>query len=467
MRLILVLIVSLLSIGAKPIDVNEINRLGAEATRQGDYLKAVELFRQAYALEPDQPLIKSNLFNALNNAAVTHAQAGEVDAAIAACSHALDLVPQDVRVASNLAIFFHNHAVEFLSNDDYDGARREVMNAQKVVDRFRLENLAPTLQSTHARIYLLEARSAFRRNEVGKALDLYQKCIEVNPEEPYAYLDRSRIYYDQNSFQDAISDLELAIQILGETPELAALLKRLELEAEEKGQKVSDQDSFFVFEALALSPSEQQALRRMAKETRLGIARDLGTNPKSQIFVAVNGDQPLVRVGEWMRASGNKIRADRIELGSAGVTVESEDFRKAFRFHYLATLTRNAAGEAAPYWFAAGLGLYFLDGVSRLTPRETEEILAAGDNFLLLHIEDLTDSKLALLEDSRQIHLANLQSKALVEHLVNTIRVNGVRQLLRSLAEGVSFDQALMDVGNLKLDVLDSEWRNFLGLPPR
>ncbi|NUN96931.1 MAG: hypothetical protein HUU16_12225 [Candidatus Omnitrophica bacterium] len=447
------------------LDPNALNRQGAEATARGDHAKAVECFRQARALEPDQTVLRYNLFHALNNYSIEAAGKGEVAEAIRACSEALSLVPDDVRVASNLAIFFHNRATKLIGERRYEEAREALAHAHSVVTEFRLDNLAPTLRESLARSYLIEGRERFERNEVSQALDLYGRCIQINPDEALAYLDRSRIFYEQDFFQDAISDLELAAQILGQTPQITALLSRIKVEAKQKGQDLAEQDAYFRIEATGGSPHQEQPLKRALKELRLAVARNLTVNPKSPILVSIKWNEAASGPEQWMATPGNRFESDTIPLGASGVEIGSEEFRLLLEFHYLGALALNLGGASAPYWFAAGLAQYRLDGTRRLSPAESEELLAAGENFLLFDISDLSLEKVPRIEDGKLLSLAYLECKALVEHLVKSIGMNGLRQLMRALSEGVPFDHALRDVANLTVLDIQREWRASLGLP--
>lgn len=462
----LILLISPLLVGAaKPLDPNDLNRQGVAANAKGDYEKAVECFRQALSLEPGQTSLRYNLFHALNNLSIQSASRDEADKAIRSCSEALRLVPQDIRAASNLAIFFHNRAVDLLQKGSFEQARESIQNAQRVVDQFGLGSLAATIRETNARTYLLEGRYKFRHNDVAEALDLYDKCIQIEPDDPMAYLDRSRIYYEQDFFQDAIADLELAAGIAGDKPQILSLLQRVKIEAEKKGVPVSEKDSFFVLEAPGATPAQEQAMKRILKDLRLKVARSLALNPKTPIVVGVHWEEPFVPIEEWIATPGNRVEAERITLPVNGIDLAGDAFVEFIMFQYVAALVQNTGGTTVPYWFTIGLAQYLAGGSQRLTTEESHQIQAAGENFLLFRLEDLSLQKIVHVEDSRQVRLAHVESKALVIHLIDTIRMNGIRQLMRSLSEGVSFEQALQDHANITPADIEKEWRASLGLP--
>ncbi|MCK6496277.1 tetratricopeptide repeat protein [bacterium] len=458
------LVLVLVALAAKPLDPNQFNRMGVQYAREGNYAKAAESFRQSFALEPRQPIIRYNLFNALNNLSIESARQDKVDEAIAACSEALRIIPEDVRVASNLAIFFQNQAVELLEKKQFAEAQEAILDAQKVVDQFGLGKIAATIRETRGRIYLLEGRDKFARNDVSEALDLYDKCLQVNPEEALAYLDRSRIYYEQDFFQDAIADLEMALEILGQNPEILSLVQRLKIEAGKKGQTLSDQDAFFILESPGANPSQDQVLKRVLKDIRLTVARNLTVNPKTPLVVSIRWSEPFIPYNQWLSSPGLRLEGDRISMGGGETDPNSEAFREALALHYVGSLVLNIGGSGIPYWFAVGLAQYLHPAGGKLSPDEVEQLLSAGENFLLFRVEDLVPEKITRLEDSGAIRLAYLQSKALVAELVDSIRMNGLRQLMRSLSAGVPFDQALKDIANLTVEEIDRDWKKQAGL---
>ncbi len=455
-----------LLLAAKPVDPNELNRQGVAANARGDYKKAVTFFRQALALEPGQTTLRYNLFHALNNFSIQSASQEQADQAIAACSEALRLVPEDVRVASNLAIFFHNRAVDLMQKGDFGHARDSIQNAQKVVDQFGLGTLSASIRETYARTYLLEGRQKFRHNEVAEALGLYDRCIQIDPDDPLAYFDRSRIYYEQDFFQDAIADLELAAEIQGDKPQILSLIQRLKIEAEKKGLPLSDQDAFFVLEAPGATPSQEQGIKRILKDLRLKVARVLTLNPKTPMVVAVRWEEPFVSLKNWISTPGNRVESERLTIPLNGADLAGEEFLKMSQFQYVTALIQNCGGSSVPYWFAIGLAQYLAEGSQRLTTEETHQLQVAGENFLLFRVDDLTLPKIIHLEDSKQVYLAYAESKALVVQLIETVRMNGLRQIIRSLVGGIPFEQALKDNANISAVDIETEWRASLGLPP-
>jgi len=470
----------------EPPDPNVCNAEGARANSVKDYQSAVAAFRKAYEIEAD-PLIKHNLQVALKNLSVDLAEKGQAQAAIEACSEAQRLFPDDVTVAAPLAIYFNNKAVEFLDElrigDEIEAAKFAENNekafraalgaaeiAEEVVERFRLAHLAPRIAETHGFVYLLEARYYFIRNEWNVALEKLEKCLSVNPNEPRAYLDRSWIHYVRKYYDDAVADLEEAAHFLAtDNPQAKAqvegLIVRITAEAEAGGHVLTGPQDFFDVEAVEGSPEQERTVRRLLRDTRREMAEALSVNPNRRMVVTVDWTKPLVRVGEWLIQTPQEPKSGDFTIGANGVDLEGQDFQRALRLLYVLALVSNVGEGRAPYWFVSGLAQIMADGGQGLSREESETLLLGSENALLLGASRLVWENLAGLENAQVLRLANLESKALVSHLVGVIRTNGLGKLMELLRGGADFESALWEVARMTPTEAEEEWRRALGIP--
>jgi hypothetical protein len=60
--------------------------------------------------------------------------------------------------------------------------------------------------------------------------------------------------------------------------------------------------------------------------------------------------------------------------------------------------------------------------------------------------------------------LVNLESKALVSYLAESIRASGLGKIMEALRGGAEFEQALWDVARITPDQINEEWRQALGI---
>ncbi|MCA9440101.1 MAG: hypothetical protein KC964_04785, partial [Candidatus Omnitrophica bacterium] len=358
----------------------------------------------------------------------------------------------------------NNEAVKQLEQGDFNGAIQSIENSQEVVRRFQLRQAAEVIDRTHARIYLMQGREWFKKEDVKNALEAYDKCLRINPQEVEAYLDRSRIYWEQGAFKDAVTDLEEVLRIRGEgnSPNIEGLINRIKLYAQAAGQPITDQSEFFVLEMSGGDQPTESKIRRLLRDVRLRIARTFQINPQTEIHVKIDANQPLIRASEWIDRPAVDFYGESFSMGISGVDPESRDFREALTFNYVLTLLVNVGGREIPYWFAVGMAQYMISEESHLSIGDITSLLAAAENNLLLGTERLTWKNLENMNDTQTIRQANLESIGLVEHLAEILREEGLGTLLKAVRDGLDFNDALTDITNMTPEQIEEEWKNSL-----
>ena len=467
------------------LDPNVYNADGVRASKRGDYKRAVDMFRKAYEIEPEQNKLKLNLQVALKNLSIDLAKKGQADEAIEACSEAQSLYPNDVTVAAPLATYFNNQAVELLgglrltnevaaaqyaneNEEIFASALEAVKIAVEVVDRFRLVHLEPNIRKTHGLVFYLESRYFYLRNNRPEALARLEKCLAVNPNEPRAYLDRAWIHYERKYYDGAISDLEEAAAIArDENPQLLAelqgLVLRLTKEAEASNYELKGRGDYFVVTVIGGNASQGRAIEKELNGIRREVGEEILVYPRSQIAVTIDLTRPLVRVAEWLSNPPELVLGNSLELGANGVTLDGPDFQKALRFHYVLVLAADLAGNRAPYWFSRGLAQIVAAESGGLSRDELERLALANENGLLLGASQLTWENVSSLGNADVIRLVHLESKALVSYLAESIRASGLGKIMEVMREGAEFEQALWDVARITPEQVNEEWRKILG----
>jgi hypothetical protein len=158
------------------------------------------------------------------------------------------------------------------------------------------------------------------------------------------------------------------------------------------------------------------------------------------------------------------VLGDSLEIGANGVALDGPDFKKVLRFHYVLALTADLAGNRAPYWFSRGLAQFVVGEGGGLSGDELEKLALAHESGLLLGASQLIWENVSSLENADVIRLVNLESKALVSYLAESIRASGLGKIMEALREGAEFEQALWDVARITPDQINEEWRQALGI---
>ncbi len=95
--------------------------------------------------------------------------------------------------------------------------------------------------------------------------------------------------------------------------------------------------------------------------------------------------------------------------------------------------------------------------------KRAEAALRESRGFLQSVIDGIPEMMMVIDSDYR-VRLANLEAKGLASYLVKTIKTRGVRQLMKALSEGATFEDALADVARLTPKQIEDEWKSSLGL---
>ena len=449
------------------LDPNELNAAGVRAAKGGDFDLAVDAFRRALEIETTRPeKIRANLFTALKNRSITLAQAGAADEAVADCSEALRLVPTDITVAANLAVFFNNQAIEFAKTGDFEQAKRSIEDSERVVDEFGLDYVGENIvRRTHARIYVLEARDRFQEQDTTRAQALLGKALSIDGDEEFAYRDRAWIYYARESYHDALADLQRVNEIQGGNPAVENWIETVKMLARKAGQPVDGQDPFFTLKSGGGDPSAETEIRGKLTEIRLRAKDELAVNPKTRIVLNLDWSEPPLTVDQWLRTPPRRIDGTTVSLGANGVDPNAREFQEALSFHFLLGLPFNLGGPATPYWFASGLAQIEYTPGPEMTPEDLEHLVSARDSGLLLGIEHLTMEKMQQLDaDPVTVLRANLESKAMVFYLWKLIGSEGLGQVLLLLEKGETLEQAVHQISTRTVQEIEEEWRRVVNL---
>jgi tetratricopeptide (TPR) repeat protein len=108
---------------------------------------------------------------------------------------------------------------------------------------FEASNKSDLREGTSDR-YVRDALLAWRRRDHKTALDLFTKCIELDPNDGIAFLNRGNLQLEMGYFEDGIGDLERARDIDPKLPwQNALVFKMLEPEERERTRQAMLRES--------------------------------------------------------------------------------------------------------------------------------------------------------------------------------------------------------------------------------
>ena len=149
-----------------------------------------------------------------------------------------------------------------------------------------------------------------------------------------------------------------------------------------------------------------------------------------------------------------------------GVPPTSLEWGRRVVAHELAHLVlgqfgRSCVGGARPTWLEEGLAMVAEGEPESTTENDLRNAISA-DAFA--PIRSLTGAFPA--HDGGAL-AAYSQSYSIVDYMLDTYGAGNMQQLVLLLADGESYDDALMQIYGLNMDSLENEWRDAIGAAPR
>ena len=159
---------------------------GFAYNNSGDYQKAIESFKEAIRLKPDDVYVHFNLGLAYNNS-------GDYQKAIESFKEAIRLKPDDVYAHYNLGLAYSN-------SGDY----------QKAIESFKKAiRLKPDDFYAHFNLGLAYSNS----EDYQKAIESFKEAIRLKPDDFYAHFNLGLAYLGMRDYQKAVELLKKATKI--------------------------------------------------------------------------------------------------------------------------------------------------------------------------------------------------------------------------------------------------------------
>jgi hypothetical protein len=210
-----------------------------------------------------------------------------------------------------------------------------------------------------------------------------------------------------------------------------------------------------------------QALFDTAMESLDSLSQNAGVAVTHQVIVFIYGSHSdlLGAIAEGAKEwTGGQAFPD-VGVVVIGVSPGNLAWGKRATAHELSHLVVHQVVDTPlgglPRWLDEGLAMY-TEG--RLEPSYQRTLDQAIRDNGLITVRSLSSSFPA---DSELAHLSYAQSYSLVEFIIEEHGRERLAELLRVLAEGAHYDDALQEVLGLDSDGLDAAWRSWAGAKPQ
>ena len=330
-----------------------------------------------------------------------------------------------------------SRALELLARELQGLARAgELARVEPVLPRFQeLPTSEAAVRSHVARVLGSVALASSKAGQTERSRQEARAALALDESTPEAYLALGEYMFQGNDLAGALDTWERGLRL---NPGNAALARRLERgrsEAQRLGglERVTSEHFSVAFDGRADVPGARASLEVMEAAYRsVGALFDLF--PDGPIPVVLYPDRSYEQEGHASWSAG--VYDGKIRLPSAGANATSLRFRGVLFHEYAhALFQRVTGGKGGPAWLNEGYA-----DVAKLVGDPGPAVRCTPDvhSFQLRALEQ----SFGRIGNHKQAHLAYLEARHAVEHIVDRHGQAGLRALFSELSTGAPFATA-------------------------
>ena len=371
--------------------------------------------------------------------------------------------PRDRNLKNQLRIAYNNYAMSLGNQGNWEEATRQMEEA------YRLDRQNSSIKENLSQVYLNYAYQLYQEPTRERSYQSYrhqeskklvEKALALNSRQASAYVLLGDIEYDNQQLGRAKLAWERAKRLDPRMRGLTSRLDRLDQESavESNMNRVGD-----VYFTLQYDDSVKQSsgydIRRVLREARQEVGRDFQYRPNHRIVVLLYSRQAFrevrSRAPEW--AAG--IFDGKIRVPMPENQQDLRNVKKTIVHEYTHAIVHELSGGRVPHWFNEGLAEFqeakYAGGKGNM--RLLESALENDQLPSWNQIEGLFRGR-----DTRLVTLGYDQSHSVVAYLAQRYGFRHMPELLKQVARGVSFEEALKKEFVSPAERLEQNWKRWL-----
>ncbi|MBU0633711.1 MAG: hypothetical protein KKA52_01460 [Candidatus Omnitrophica bacterium] len=414
-------------------------------------------FEQILESRPNDEKAQGQLAVLYHNRAMELANYAEWEKAIEYEEQAYKLNPQEKVITKSLSVLHNALGLEMKDQKKYRGSLQCLNTALEYAPD------EAQVKKNIAVVYLELAYEAFDRNEYMNCRDYLRQAKDHNPDNPFIYVLSGQVAANLDDPFQAERDWNQALEL---DPNLYQT--KLSLEKLKKDKDV--ESSFSIKEVgnfkLKFEGLEKQDLAQTAAEALKDAYREVGQDfnifPQSVVPVIIY-PAPALEEGhyfpDWAAgAYDGKIRIGE-NLGKRELDL------KAVLFHeYTHVIVHIIAGPRVPLWFNEGLAEHEANRFKQTTQKKARNqmlhrAIRKGIEFAVEELAQTDLTRMSYLSPSR-IELVYAQSESFVTYLIDKSSLHDMKMILERLNRGETIQKAIKNVLYMDLEALERNWKN-------
>ncbi len=346
---------------------------------------------------------------AYNQMGVDAYNKGAYKAAISYLEQALKLNKGNRTVEKNLAVAYAGQSEVELERRNLD-----------LAGQYAQQSLKYDGKNITALFVLGEIK--YNSQELDEAKALWQKILDINPDFKYADELKKRI-----GKADTENKVEKEYRASG--------MDQFDIRYAKEGARTSYNVRYYLQEAYRI------------------LGQEFGLRPQYKITVILYDRDDFEAVRDWKKGASG-IYDGKIRLPFVGSGLTEGDQRGIVWHEYTHLLVNDLSLGKAPDWMHEGLAYY--EGY-KYAKKDLTILKNAVKNGLLLPFSEL-DAVLSSATDEVQYHLAAQESYSLAKYLMKRYNKYTIREMLKLLGAGMTFEEAARKKLYLTVNELEKRW---------
>jgi tetratricopeptide (TPR) repeat protein len=357
------------------------------------------------------------------------------------------------RANEQLAIAYNNYGISLGEQKQWDLA------IQQLEEAVRLDGGNAKFRENLGRLHLGRAHEAHTQHRSNQALEALRAAVALDPNLPEAYLLMGEIEYGRQRLKEAKAAWQRAKELDPSRPEISSMLDRVsqELPVESKFDRLSQAYFDLRYEDEFTQPVESDVRDALLEARRL-VGSDFAYWPKYKIVVLLYSPESFralrAETPEWVAGQFD----GKIRIPVPGRQLSPAEVKRIIFHEYTHAVIHDLTGGRCPTWLNEGLAEY--EGRRQLDA--PVPLLAQAYEAGLLTPWSELSGRFSFSVSAQQAALAYEEAYSIARYLVERYGLWRVRRILKAIAEGRSWDAAMVEELRVKIPKIEAGWNEWL-----
>ncbi|MBF0543183.1 MAG: tetratricopeptide repeat protein [Candidatus Riflebacteria bacterium] len=427
-------------------DARIMNRSGLQKARKGDWEGAIAAFSRAKSVDPFDEISLTNLAGAYNNLGVKLCRQENYSRAISNFQKAKNLKPEDLDIRFNML----SALVLTRDSERLDNEAHEIMALRPYDDAV-----------------LLKVANAFSKLEDDEsARNLLEKILAHSPDNADALFQIGQIYYKQGNTSESRFYLGRARESSSGAPfgmaSASLLLAKINREDSVESNYLREKSvNFSLTYCDWLSPDLAHEILELFEEAYSKVGEFMNFYPSQRTEVIVYARDEFSRVNSLPGWAGG-LYDGKIRLPVSSGETSAQNLHRAVFHEYCHHLIYLTSAGRCPAWLNEGLAQV----AEGSPPDKAKQILARDFSGKIFPLSKM-DQGFPRSENRDFIEKLYAQSLAITGIMIEEQGIQAVRNLLKSLANRDSLENALSTSGFVDLATVEEKLRSTVDSPDK